>query len=288
MSKVSLFVAAGLGFGVALAVVFWLQEDSTPAAFSSGSTVVADGGGARGFGGASAARLGELEAALEAEVAQRTALEARVTALSDELAALREQPADDGAGAAGDRGADTRQNEPPGPPRFARNIAARRGDPQSRQRDLLLAAGFAPDRVEWIMERTSELRMKALQAQYDAAREGRPPDPGQGVAGDSTLRAELGDTDYERYLTALGRPTSVPVQSVLASSPAERSGLKPGDEVVAYDGQRVFDMRELNQLTLEGTAGESVTVSVRRDGQTIQLTMPRGPLGIFGGGFRGR
>jgi hypothetical protein len=32
-----------------------------------------------------------------------------------------------------------------------------------------------------------------------------------------------------------------------------------------------------------------VTVSVRRDGQTVQLTMPRGPIGITGGGgFRGR
>jgi S1-C subfamily serine protease len=75
---------------------------------------------------------------------------------------------------------------------------------------------------------------------------------------------------------------------VLASSPGERAGLKPGDEVVAYDGKRVFDLRDLNSLTFEGTAGESVTVSVRRDGQTVHLTMPRGPLGIVGGGFRGR
>jgi S1-C subfamily serine protease len=82
----------------------------------------------------------------------------------------------------------------------------------------------------------------------------------------------------------------VGVQNVLASSPAERSGLKPGDEVVAYDGKRVFDIRDLNALTYAGTAGESVSVSVRRDGQTLQLTMPRGPLGITSGGpgFRGR
>jgi S1-C subfamily serine protease len=78
------------------------------------------------------------------------------------------------------------------------------------------------------------------------------------------------------------------VRNVLASSPAESSGLQPGDEIVAYDGQRVFDMRELNALTLEGTPGESVVVDVRRADQNVQLVMPRGPIGIFGSGFRGR
>jgi len=51
-------------------------------------------------------------------------------------------------------------------------------------------------------------------------------------------------------------------------------------------GERVFDIRDLNELTLEGTAGQSVVVEVRRDGQQVQLVMPRGPLGISGG-FRG-
>ena len=131
--------------------------------------------------------------------------------------------------------------------------------------------------------------MQALQAQYDAQRQGKPFDPGQ-TFGDSALRSDLGDADYERYLKAMGRPTSVAIQNVLASSPAERSGLKSGDEVLSYDGKRVFDLRDLNALTFEGTAGEPVTLSVRREGQTVQLTMPRGPLGVIGGGpgFRGR
>jgi S1-C subfamily serine protease len=153
--------------------------------------------------------------------------------------------------------------------------------------DLLIAAGFPPDRAEWINQRASELRMQALQAQYDATREGRPFSPANALTGDQTLRTDLGDTDYERYLRALERPTSVGVRNVLASSPAERAGLKAGDEVLAYDGKRVFDMRELNSLTLQGTPGESVVVEVLRDGQRTQLVMPRGPIGIFGGGFRG-
>jgi S1-C subfamily serine protease len=127
--------------------------------------------------------------------------------------------------------------------------------------------------------------MEALQAQYDAQRGGRPVEASGGL---QTLRTELGDADYERYLQAYGRPTAIPVRDVLASSPAERSGLKAGDEIVAYGGKRVFDVPELNALTLEGTPGESVVVEVRREGQNVQLVVPRGPLGITGGGFRGR
>ena len=144
--------------------------------------------------------------------------------------------------------------------------------------------------MKWINLRMQELRMEALQAQYDAAREGRPLDAARELAGERTLRTELGDADYENYLQALNRPTSVSVMDVLASSPGERSGLKSGDEVIAYDGKRVFDVRDLNALTLEGTAGESVVVEVRRDGQRIQLVMPRGPVGITsaaGGIMRG-
>jgi S1-C subfamily serine protease len=118
-------------------------------------------------------------------------------------------------------------------------------------------------------------------------REGRTFNPATDLGAERTLRVELGDADYERYLQAMNRPTSVAVVDVLASSPGERAGLKPGDEVVSYGGERVFDARGLNALTLEGTAGESVVVEVRRDGQVISLVMPRGPIGISSG-FRGQ
>jgi hypothetical protein len=283
MVKALLLVAAGVGVAVA-GMFLWRGFESEPAGTRTASTPSYDApGDTRG----NDARLQELETALHSEVEQRAALEARVTALSGELAALRARP----AAANQDAPAQHDGAAPPGgefgPPPFARGGPFRR-DAQGGQVDALVAAGFPPDRAAWIDRRTSELRMQALQAQYDAQRQGKPFDPGQAFNGDGTLRSELGDADYERYLKATGRPTSVGIQGVLASSPGERAGLKPGDEVVAYDGKRVFDLRELNALTFEGTAGESVTVSVRRDGQTVHLTMPRGPLGIVGGGFRGR
>jgi S1-C subfamily serine protease len=73
---------------------------------------------------------------------------------------------------------------------------------------------------------------------------------------------------------------------VLPGSPGEKAGLRAGDEVVSYAGQRVFNVGELNSLTFEGTPGESVVVDVVRDGQQLQLVVPRGPIGIGGGAFR--
>ena len=105
------------------------------------------------------------------------------------------------------------------------------------------------------------------------------------------LRTELGHQDYERFLSAQGRSTSVNLMGVLASSPAERAGLQAGDEIVSYNGKRVFDTQELNELTLGGTSGtSSVVVDVRRNGQSMQIVLPPGPIGIWGGagpGFRG-
>jgi hypothetical protein len=167
------------------------------------------------------------------------------------------------------------------------NRGRRRADAALSER--LAEAGFPPDRAQWIETRVEQLRVEAMQARYDAQREGRTP---EGLAAlrslDATLREELGDTDYERYLAATGRPTQVRVTNVLASSAAEQSGMLAGDEIYTYAGERVFDVRELNRLLLEGESGEPVVVDVMRDGRPIQLVIPRGPLGITSGGFRGR
>jgi hypothetical protein len=285
MLKTLLLVLVGLVAG--LAIAFWMapgtELTAREAEVRNGSTAVVRSVAAGDLG--ATARIAAIEDALKDEAERRAELEARVAELAAELEVLNQRPARS-AGApnfpAGgpDPGAIAEARE-----RFRRDPGARNEEAERRFAEQLVANGFAPDRADWIIRRTEELRMEALQAQYDAQRGGRPIEP---RAGEQTLRAELGEADYERYLQAYGRPTTIPVRDVLASSPAERSGLKPGDEIVAYAGKRVFDMRELNELTLEGTAGESVVVEVRREGQNVQLVMPRGPLGVTGGGFRGR
>jgi hypothetical protein len=286
MLKTLLLVLGGLGAG--LVIAFWLAPDVAAPLAAEEPTAGLAPSAVAATGGPSAARLAALESGLAAEAKQRAVLEQRVEELAAQLEDLGERPPP----AAGPRGLAGPGGGPPDPAtiaaareRFQRDAGARNEEAERRFNERLVAAGFAPDRAAWIIRRTEELRMAALQAQYDAQRSGRPVEPRAGL---QTLRSELGDADYERYLQADGRPAAVPVRDVLASSPAERSGLQPGDEILSYGGKRVFDMPELNSLTLEGTPGESVVVEVRRSGQNVQVVIPRGPLGITGGGFRGR
>lgn len=279
MLKTLLLVVGGLVAG--LGVAFWLQPSpATPSVEAEAARGAAAERRSGDDGGRAEARLAALEEAFSAEVDLRVALEARVAELSAELEGLGER-----RGPRADNGASSGL-DPAVVEERARVVREARLSPEERQRrlvDRLVAAGFAPDRAEWINRRTQELRMEAMQAQYEARRAGRaPPTDFEATA----LRTELGEQDYERFLTATGRSTSVNIMGVLASSPAERAGLQPGDEIVAYNGQRVFDVAELNELTLGGTMGESVVVDVRRNGQSMQLVMPRGPLGISSG-FRG-
>lgn len=156
--------------------------------------------------------------------------------------------------------------------------------------DALTEAGFALDRAQQIERRVEELRVAAMQARYEAARNGASANAPVGEFFDmsATLRSELGDADYERYLTAMGQPTQVDVFSVLSSSAAEQAGIEPGDRIVAYAGERVFDVRELNRAVLVGEPGEPVVVDIVRAGQPLQLVLPRGPIGISGGFARGQ
>ena len=153
--------------------------------------------------------------------------------------------------------------------------------------EALVEAGFSQARAEEIERRVDEHRVAAMQERYESARRGDSAPLGNAEIdelfnADAMLRSELGDADFERYLTAIGRPTDVTVMSVLSSSAAQQAGMQAGDRIVGYDGRRVFDVRELVELPLQGEPGASVMVDIVRDGQAMQLALPRGPLGIVG------
>ncbi len=150
--------------------------------------------------------------------------------------------------------------------------------------ERLIEAGFLPSQASMIVRRESELQMESLRSRYEAERSGDPADYWRSRSASSeTLRQELGDADYERYLTANDRSTSVTISSVIDSSPAQSAGLQAGDEIVRYDGERVFSMTDLTRQTMDGTAGQHVVVDIMRDGIPMQIVLPRGPVGISGG-----
>ena len=67
-----------------------------------------------------------------------------------------------------------------------------------------------------------------------------------------------------------------------ASSQARKAGLERGDVIVRYGGEPVYSNWHLVRLRSSGKLGAPVIVEITRDGQPMQITMPRGPMG-FGG-----
>jgi len=163
---------------------------------------------------------------------------------------------------------------------MARRAAAAAGGQQLRdqQVSMLVEAGFSNERAEVLLRRADELRYESLQQSYRALRgeaedvEAAPPM--------QALRQEIGDSEYDRFLFGLGQPNRVAVADVFQSSPAAAAGLKPGDILLAYDGQRMFDSQDLRESTMNSDPGQSVVLDVLRDGRRISLYVPGGPIGI--------
>lgn len=228
-------------------------------------------------------RILALEAAVSEERRARQLLEDELLFLFAEIEQLEADREDR-------RGADEEVREARGNI-DSESVARRQQFREERQttgrRDAMIEAGMAPDRAEYILRRESEMRYESMQAVYEARNSGEPLEFNRNFNADAMLRDEIGDTEYEMYLEANNRSTSVGITSVMASSPGERAGLQAGDEIVGYDGARVFSASELIQQTMAGGDGD-VVVDVMRDGSAMQIVLPRGPIGVEIGRFRGR
>jgi membrane-associated protease RseP (regulator of RpoE activity) len=55
------------------------------------------------------------------------------------------------------------------------------------------------------------------------------------------------------------------------ASPAKAAGLRPGDQVTAFDGQPVSNWTQLGNAIRRAPAGSPATITVKRDGQTLTL-----------------
>jgi serine protease Do len=74
-------------------------------------------------------------------------------------------------------------------------------------------------------------------------------------------------------IEALGLPPgAAQVGSVDGGSPAEQAGLEPGDVIVAVDGKRLDDNRELSASISRKAPGDAVRLTVNRDGREREVT----------------
>ena len=156
---------------------------------------------------------------------------------------------------------------------------------QDRRLAQLVRGGFSEDQARRLMRQESEAQFKAMEADHLARRNGEVVDMvGSVTNAQSTFRAAIGDEEFERYLAAQEQPTTVRISNVLDGSPGSRAGLQAGDSIVSYNGVRTFSMNDVRELTMQGNIGENVIIEIDRNGVRMQLSIPRGPIGISGSG----
>ena len=81
---------------------------------------------------------------------------------------------------------------------------------------------------------------------------------------------DLDESTVRRYkLSALG----VYIQSVQNFSPAEKAGLQSGDIIIKADGKEVKTMDELNEIKNTHQIGETMTLTINRNGNEKEFTI---------------
>ena len=91
--------------------------------------------------------------------------------------------------------------------------------------------------------------------------------------------------DSDAKAGKLAAQGGVVIEDVAEDSPASRAGIKKGDIVVEFDGERVRSVRQFTRLVQETPVGRKAQAAVVRDGQRINVTVePResNGLNVFG------
>ena len=162
-----------------------------------------------------------------------------------------------------------------------RGLQIRVMEPTVRASSPSTGASVAERTLEWFAsEGFTQQRAEQIEAKLDQLTDDR--DARMRSLAESPfyrLRQEIGDEEYERFLRAKGLSTEVQARSIEEGSAAAAAGILPGDHLLTFDGRRIFDPREIEELSSQGREGEFVLVDIERDGQRMQLAVPRGPLG---------
>lgn len=85
-----------------------------------------------------------------------------------------------------------------------------------------------------------------------------------------TIR-DVEDTDAKN--NKLSAPTGVVIEEVSEESPAAKAGLKKGDIVIEFDGERVRSVRQFRRLVQETPPGRKTQTGVMRSGQRMNVTV---------------
>jgi hypothetical protein len=152
-----------------------------------------------------------------------------------------------------------------------------------QETNQLLAAGFSMNRIQWLRMRAEELETNRKRSDTERLKSGLPVelDLAHRLDRDLDLVDEIGADEYEKYRAALGRANTIKVTSVDRGGIAESAGMKTGDEIIKYGGQRVYNMGQVTAIAEKGRPGEMVAIEVLREGRPLQLSALKGELGII-------
>ena len=93
-------------------------------------------------------------------------------------------------------------------------------------------------------------------------------------------RGDIGYVEFAPLTTQaadqLGAPSArgVLVQRMRRDAAAFTAGLRPGDIIVAFNGDAVVDSGPLQRMIQDSTIGSTATLDILRDGRRIQLKVP--------------
>lgn len=249
------------------------DDEATPTAQRSPATVPARfEQSTAGNDGTVADMLESLSLALTQESEYRLVLEEQIAELNERVDELQARLGDDRTTS---RVASVRGFE-----------ARRRGANGPLNVERMVAAGMAESDARALKAKLDDIAMQRLYLRDQAQREGwmgdqRYREEAQRLAAaQGNIRNEFGDDAYDRYLYASGRPNRVQIESVLDNSPAYEAGLRIGDQILSYSDSRTYAANELRRATQQGSAGEMVPMRVMRNGETLEIYVPRGPLGV--------
>ena len=79
--------------------------------------------------------------------------------------------------------------------------------------------------------------------------------------------------DVSSEMTSYGLPTGAVVRSVTDGAPAAQAGLQANDIITAVDGTEISGSNDLVQIVTAKKAGDTLKLSVYRQGQTLELTV---------------
>ncbi len=86
----------------------------------------------------------------------------------------------------------------------------------------------------------------------------------------------VGVVDVSREYQIYGLPQGAAIQTVTEGGPAEAAGLQVGDIITAFNGTEITRRTELTTLIGRCNIGDTVTLRVYRQGETVEVTVTIG------------